>query len=401
MDTKQFREQIAKQFIDSLKENPEHWQIQWSVAGVRPENCVTHTEYRGINRFYLTYGAAQKGSDDMRWATFNQIQQQGWHLKKGARSMPVEFWQPYNKLTHCTVTWEEYDKTNDPKNYSLLSRYYRVFNAKDIEGIPPVKKVHNKITQHEALYKIIDGMGIEVLNDGLDRAYYSIANDTIHLPPKETFNNDYAYNSTLLHELSHATGAKPRLDRPQSGNMNAAEYAVEELVAEISSCFAGTDIGLQYENANFENHKAYVQSWISAIEKKPEVLFDAIRQADKAADYLLECGGLLHDRSKETATLDSQSTGSDKTVEADLDSVKTAVFKKFRDDVLSNGFRLTDSLGKNYGMLLETREDGILPSISDISKEYHAGSTDKLINAIGNELRTQELQLIEAVEQYR
>jgi len=92
MDTKEFRRQIAEKFIDSLKENPEHWQRQWSVSGGRPENCVSHTVYSGINRFNLTFAAIQKGSDDMRWATFKQIQQQGWHLKKGARAVPVEFW---------------------------------------------------------------------------------------------------------------------------------------------------------------------------------------------------------------------------------------------------------------------------------------------------------------------
>lgn len=55
MDTKEFRKNIADEFVNSLKENPEHWQRKWSVAGMRPENCVTHTKYRGINRFYLTY----------------------------------------------------------------------------------------------------------------------------------------------------------------------------------------------------------------------------------------------------------------------------------------------------------------------------------------------------------
>lgn len=43
MDTKEFRRQIAEKFIDSLKENPEHWQRQWSVSGGRPE-IVYHTQ---------------------------------------------------------------------------------------------------------------------------------------------------------------------------------------------------------------------------------------------------------------------------------------------------------------------------------------------------------------------
>lgn len=89
MDTKEFRKNIADEFVNSLKENPEHWQRKWSVAGMRPENCVTHTKYRGINRFYLTYEAVKRNSTDMRWATFKQIQEKGWRLKKGAKSVYV------------------------------------------------------------------------------------------------------------------------------------------------------------------------------------------------------------------------------------------------------------------------------------------------------------------------
>ena len=344
MDTKEFRRQIAEKFIDSLKENPEHWQRQWSVSGGRPENCVSHTVYSGINRFNLTFAAIQKGSDDMRWATFKQIQQQGWHLKKGARAEMVEFWQPYDKYTHKVVPWDEYNNAENPENYGLRSRYHMVFNAKDIEGIPPEVKVHNNITQNEAIDRVIDGMAIKVLNDSPDKAYYSVTNDDIHLPRKEVFDNDHAYNSTLLHELSHATGAKNRLDRVQSGIRSTSDYAVEELVAEISSCFTGADIGLQYEPAEFKNHKAYVQSWISAIEQKQEVLFEAIRQADRAADYLLEKGGLLKVNETEnenveevmensTQSVDSMRTPETIVINNELEIVELTGNLKFKNSV--------------------------------------------------------------------
>lgn len=344
MDTKEFRKNIADEFVNSLKEDPEHWQRKWSVAGMRPENCVTHMKYRGINRFFLTYEAVKRNSTDMRWATFKQIQEKGWRLKKGAKSVQVEFWRPYNKKIHSVVSWEEYKLAKNQDDYCLLSRYYHVFNAKDIIGIPPIKKVNNHITQHEAVNKIIDGMKIKVLNDGMDSAYYSVANDIIHLPSKEVFDNDYAYNSTLLHELSHATGAKERLDRPLSGTTHTSEYAREELIAEISACFTGADIGLQYENADFKNHKAYIQSWISEIEKKPETLFDAIKQADQAADYLLEKGELLKVNENEndnveevmensTQSVDSMRTPETIVINNELKIVELTGKLKFKDSV--------------------------------------------------------------------
>lgn len=265
-------------------------------------------------------------------------------MKKGARAEMVEFWQPYDKYTHKVVPWDEYNNAENPENYGLRSRYHMVFNAKDIEGIPPAVKVHNNITQNEAIDRIIDGMAIKVLNDSPDKAYYSVTNDDIHLPPKEVFDNDHAYNSTLLHELSHATGAKSRLDRVQSGIRNTSDYAVEELVAEISSCFTGADIGLQYEPAEFKNHKAYVQSWISAIEQKQEVLFEAIRQADRAADYLLEKGELLKVNENEnenvegvmensTQSVDSMRTPETIVINNELEIVELTGNLKFKDSV--------------------------------------------------------------------
>ena len=37
---------------------------------------------------------------------------------------------------------------------------------------------------------------------------------------------------------------------------------------------------------HIDNHKAYIQSWIQEISKKPETLINAIKDADKAADYM-------------------------------------------------------------------------------------------------------------------
>ena len=35
-----------------------------------------------------------------------------------------------------------------------------------------------------------------------------------------------------------------------------------------------------------ENHKAYIGSWSAQIRDKPELLFDAIREAQMAADFV-------------------------------------------------------------------------------------------------------------------
>ena len=56
------------------------------------------------------------------------------------------------------------------------------------------------------------------------------------------------------------------------------------------------------------------------------------------------------------------------------------------------GFVLSHKLIENYKALLESRGD--IVSLEEISDEYRSHSTDKLINAIGDELKAQELQHI-------
>ncbi len=73
------------------------------------------------------------------------------------------------------------------------------------------------ITPDALIEKLSSGMGVEILTDGGDQAYYSPMQDKIHLPTPGSFRSAYAFNATALHELSHSTGHPARLNRPQGG----------------------------------------------------------------------------------------------------------------------------------------------------------------------------------------
>ena len=70
------------------------------------------------------------------------------------------------------------------------------------------------------------------------------------------------------------------------------EYALEELRAEIGSSFLCGDLGLDISNARIDNHKAYIQSWISGFKEKPNVLLSTINDAKKITDYIENKGEL-------------------------------------------------------------------------------------------------------------
>ncbi len=140
---------------------------------------------------------------------------------------------------------------------------------------------------------ISGSMGVSISYHKSDQAFYRPVEDRIYLPYRQQFHSEYAYASTALHELSHATGSEHRLNRKQGGEFGTEPYAYEELVAEISSCFLSSELPMGQTEEHLQNHKAYVQSWIQGIKEQPDALFRAVKDAEQAAVYLEYHGGLI------------------------------------------------------------------------------------------------------------
>ena len=77
-----------------------------------------------------------------------------------------------------------------------------------------------------------------------DKAYYSITKDEIVVPEKSQFVSGESFYGTLLHEMTHSTGAKERLDRFKASSFGDADYAREELVAELGSALISSRYGI-------------------------------------------------------------------------------------------------------------------------------------------------------------
>lgn len=302
MDKKaqEYREHLAKEFLNVLKEQGEDWIKGWTTS--QPFNAKSNAAYRGLNRFYLSFVAQQKGYKDIRWATFKQIQDMGLRLKnaKGA-GVKVEYWFPWDLKNRQAMSWKDYhllEQTLDPAEmagrFSLRVKYATVFNGDLIDGLEPMPEPEkHDIVEDNIIDRLSKNMGVEVLNDGGNRAFYRPSEDKIHLPRADQFKSDYAYASTALHEFGHATGAASRLNRNMGGAFGTPEYAYEELIAEITSCFMSANIAVQQDENHIKNHKAYIASWIEMISDKPEKLVKAIAEAERATAYLEKAAGII------------------------------------------------------------------------------------------------------------
>jgi len=295
----EYRQRLAESFAHVLEEKGLDWKKEWGGRSAAPMNAVTKARYRGTNAFGLALISMINGYDDPRWVTMVQIMDQKgtyhpkekWHLKAGTEATYVEYWFPFDVKKKKALTWEEHEE--EMKNgrseidFVLSARYTAVFNASQVEGMPELHSPgKQEVSPDELLEKLSKNMGVAIFNDGGERAFYSPSEDRIHLPLPEIFHSEYAYNSTALHELAHATGHSSRLNRSFLGLFGTPEYAYEELVAEIASAFMGADLSKGAESEHLKNHKAYVQNWISAIRNKPEMLTKAIKEAQTAACFM-------------------------------------------------------------------------------------------------------------------
>ena len=306
----EYRAELAETFANVLEEHGLQWRKEWrGTGGDAPHNGITKANYRGCNAFWLSLISMLKGYTDPRWVTMVQIMdndgkyhpKEKWHLKAGSKATYVEYWYPYDMENKKALTWEQYKHEvangRNASEFRLSTKYTAVFNAHDIEGMPELPTFEESdITQDELIAKLSEGMEVEILTDGGDRAYYSPSQDKIHLPSPGSFTSEYAFNATALHELSHATGHPSRLDRDMGGFFGSSQYAYEELVAEMCSCFMGVNLDQTASPDHINNHKAYVQSWIKAIRDKPETLIRAIKDAQSAAAFMDWKAGLITDK---------------------------------------------------------------------------------------------------------
>lgn len=268
-------QQVTDQVIAELERGALPWIKPWrsrAGSGFMPVNIFTGKPYRGINVLLLL----GSGSADQRWATFNQCKQHGAHVRKGAKGQLIVFFKPWHIRKVDTATNETTEKT-----VPMLKAYW-LFNVEDIEGLPQAT-VEQPEQQPEPRIEAADALLAKAEIRKAANAYYVPSADYIGLPELESFRSVGHFYATALHELTHWTGHKSRLDRNLSGRFGDAAYAAEELIAELGSAFLCAELGLQIAELR---HAGYVDHWLRLLRQDKRAIIAAASAAQKAADYL-------------------------------------------------------------------------------------------------------------------
>jgi antirestriction protein ArdC len=140
--------------------------------------------------------------------------------------------------------------------------------------------------------KVLTGWECKInLVPGSDRCFYNPVEDFIQLSDRSQFINNEFFYATLLHEVTHSTGHDTRTGRIKKFNESYKNhneaYAIEELVAEISSAFIMASNNFAPERQKI-NSAIYLQGWKESLKEDENLAFKVCGEAYKAISYIAE-----------------------------------------------------------------------------------------------------------------
>lgn len=279
------------------------WDLKYDAMGGRPVN-ITGRPYQSSNILPLLRAQITNTQWTQYWGTYQMIQANGGHIRRGEKSQAKVFKWVSKHLPHnCSGTCNHSEVMLG--NRRVLARngspitvwnivVYALFNSAQAEWSDPTifdtraDVLHNKLAQ-EVVDKYLEREHICLFERGLapsENPHYNRNDDTIHLPPRNAFEHPDVFYSTLFHELAHSTNNKKlgRLDRSHLTYSNHADRGVEEMTAEMCASFISQDLGLDISTR--DNSQQYVKSWAAAVDNDPEMVFTASSYAFTAMDFI-------------------------------------------------------------------------------------------------------------------
>ena len=280
--------EITDKIIKDFEGGIVPWVKPWkSASGLSllslPQNALTRRSYSGINILLLWSALGEKGFASNYWVTFKQCIAMGGSVSKGEHGTHVYFADKFVPSMEKARAEQEGDEA---ASIAFLKRYV-VFNADQCEGLPKglitspaIKPERELISEAEAL---IAATGADFRIGG-DQAFYVPSEDFIRIPHQTSYTDQINYYRTAFHEVGHWTGHKSRLDRSLTTKFGTADYAREELVAELATAFVCASLGI----IPTVRHADYIGNWLQVLREDARAIVKAASLASKASDFILQ-----------------------------------------------------------------------------------------------------------------
>ena len=297
------------------------WKKPWFTEGTLqwPKN-LNGREYNGMNAMMLLLHCEKEGYKIPRFCTFDRIQQFNKTGKKdeeqkprvsvlkGEHSFPVMLttFTVVNKETKEHIKWEDYKllSQEEREKYNVYPKLqtYHVFNVSQTNLKEVRPEFWEKLEQEYSMPKvekdeqfafepvdrmIADNRWICPIKPMFgDSAYFSISKNEIVMPEKRQFKDGESFYSNLFHEMGHSTGAEGQLDRIRRATFGSAEYAREELVAELTAALTAQRYGMTKHLKG--DSAAYLKSWLDSLKESPQFIKTTLLDVKKATSMLTQ-----------------------------------------------------------------------------------------------------------------
>lgn len=338
---------FADMMIDKIQSltGKDGWKKPWFSEGTLqwPKN-LNGREYNGLNAMMLLMHCEKEGYKIPRFCTFDCIQrmnrmsserrgelapsmpsregggpkanmpskegeeQPRVSVLKGEHSFPVMLttFTVVDKETKERIKWEDYKRLSkeeqDRYNVYPKMQVFRVFNVSQTNLKEARPELWQKLEQEYS--KPIAEKGEQYAFEPVDRmiaddcwicpikptygdyAYFSISKNEIVVPEKSQFKDGESFYSNLFHEMGHSTGTEGQLGRIKPAAFGSAEYAREELVAELTAALTAQRYGMT-KNLKSDS-AAYLKSWLDSLKESPQFIKTTLLDVKKATSMLTQ-----------------------------------------------------------------------------------------------------------------
>ena len=289
IESKDIYQQITDQIIEALSQSTD-WVMPWHQKRLRlPQNALTQNPYSGVNILSLWIASYKNHYASPLWGTYKQWQALGAHVRKGEKSYPIVFYKDFE-------VEEKNEETGDLETVKrFVLKASSVFNAAQVEGFDTALEEEtleekDSFNTYQAVETFVAQTGAKVVHS-FSSAFYHQSEDMIGMPERKNFvatetqTAEEGYYGILLHELTHWTGHKNRLNRIiPTARFGSDNYAMEELIAELGAAFLCADLGISATPR--QDHANYIAHWLNVLKNDKKAIFYAARQAILAAEFL-------------------------------------------------------------------------------------------------------------------
>lgn len=269
---------IRKELVEAIERELDagHLPVEEGWLRNSPYNVTTGKAYKGVNRLWLSYVSQKNGWGDNRFCTYKQAEQKGAQVRKGAKSVKVEYFSFFDKKNKKVVPRSKWDDL-DEDDRGIITRLSNVFNGTMIDGLGDAATGGADLDESEML-EICGALADALEDDGYVVTISStvpepeLVKNGLFLPQPEDFNSATLFLCEFAKLAALALCENEELE------------GSKDVAAQLAAAFFTQSLGAEYE-LDPKQHASRILGWKKSISDKK--FLKAVKEGQALADRLL------------------------------------------------------------------------------------------------------------------